>query len=196
MLLALDTSGAMVTAAVHSGGAAAGVAGAGVLAERSVEQAGQHAERLAPLIAEVLAVADAVIEEVEAIAVGIGPGPFTGLRVGLVTARVLGLARQVPVYGVCSLDALAQQVIDAGLAPQDAGEPDDGESDDRESDDAQFLVATDARRREVYWASYRDLDGHPERIGEPAVSVPAEVPVRGRPVFGRGALLYPEHLGP
>jgi len=186
VLLALDTSGAMVTVAVHSGGAAVGGAGAGMLAGRTVEQAGQHAERLAPLIAEVLAEAGAVIEEVEAIAVGIGPGPFTGLRVGLVTARVLGLARQVPVYGVCSLDALAQQVIDAGLAPRDEGEPDQGE----------FLVATDARRREVYWAAYRDLDGRPERMGEPAVAVPAEVPVRGRPVFGRGALLYPEHLGP
>ncbi len=182
MLLALDTSGATVTVALHAGDPDPGAEGGpdGLLAERTVEQASQHAERLAPLIAEVLAAADAVIEEVEAVAVGVGPGPFTGLRVGLVTARVLGLAREVPVYGVCSLDALAQQVVDAGCLPG--------------TDDA-FLVAADARRREVYWAAYRVVDGSAERRADPAVAAPSDVPVQGRPVFGRGTLLYPEQLG-
>lgn len=181
MLLALDTSGATVTVALHAGDPETGAEGGpgGLLAERTVEQASQHAERLAPLIAEVLTAADAVIEEVEAVAVGVGPGPFTGLRVGLVTARVLGLAREVPVYGVCSLDALAQQVVDTGCLV---------------GDDA-FLVASDARRREVYWAGYRVVDGCAERTSDPAVAAPADVPVQGRPVFGRGALLYPEQLG-
>ena len=95
-----------------------------------------------------------------AIAVGVGPGPFTGLRVGLVTARTLALALDIPVYGVCTLDVLAAEAVDAGL------------------DD--FLVATDARRKEVYLASY---DGG-RRDGDRPVVQPGRRghrPARGRP---------------
>jgi tRNA threonylcarbamoyladenosine biosynthesis protein TsaB len=88
---------------------------------------------------------------------------------------VLGAALGVPVYGVCSLDGLAE-AAPPGLPA--------------------FLVATDARRREVHWARYhRDGAGHPVRAEGPFVAAPAAVPAGGLPVIGRGALLYPEHLG-
>ena len=109
-------------------------------------------------------------QDVTAIAVGVGPGPFTGLRVGLVTARTLALALEVPVYGVCTLDVLAAQAVDEGAV------------------DGPFLVATDARRKEVYWASY---DGQGVRLDGPHVAKPADV-ATDRPVVGAGALLYPE----
>src|SRR3954454_9613683 len=94
----------------------------------------KHGEMLAPGIANILAQVGAVSRDVTAIAVGVGPGPFTGLRVGLVTARTMALALGIPVYGVCSRDALAPE-------PRDAGHDD-------------FLIAPAARRKEVYLASY------------------------------------------
>ena len=110
------------------------------------------------------------------IAVGIGPGPFTGLRVGVVTALVLGSALQVPVHGVCSLDALAE-----ALAGRHDGD---------------LLVATDARRTEVYWARYAAAEGHATRVTDPAVTKPADLPPDARtlPCAGRGPLLYPDIL--
>ena len=95
-----------------------------------------------------------VRQDLTAIAVGVGPGPFTGLRVGIVTARTLGFVLDIPVYGVCSLDAIALEVVETAA-------PDSG-----------FLVATDARRKEVYLASY-DADGR--RLEGPVVTKPAEV---------------------
>ena len=102
-----------------------------------------------------------------AIAVGVGPGPFTGLRVGLVTARTLSLALGIPVHGVCSLDILAAEALDAGL------------------DD--FLVATDARRKEVYLASYASG----RRVSGPEVVKPLDAATESV-VVGRGAMLYPD----
>jgi tRNA threonylcarbamoyl adenosine modification protein YeaZ len=102
------------------------------------------------------------------VAVGVGPGPFTGLRVGLVTARTLALALDIPVYGVCTLDVLAAQAVDEGL-------------------DVPFLVATDARRKEVYWAAYDDRG---QRVEGPHVDRPADVATE-MPVVGAGPLLYP-----
>ena len=81
-----------------------------------------------------LADAGAAAGDLTGIAVGVGPGPFTGLRVGLVTARTLAMVRAIPVHGVCSLDILAAEAMDAGIAD--------------------FVVATDARRKEVYLAAY------------------------------------------
>lgn len=159
MLLAFDTATSHVTVALHDGDR--------VVAEYSAGESMRHGEMLAPGIADVLARAGAISQDVTAVAVGVGPGPFTGLRVGLVTARTMALALDIPVYGVCSLDVLAAEAIDAGL------------------DD--FLVATDARRKEVYLASY--VDG--ARVSGPEVVRPADA-ATDRLVVGRGALLYPE----
>lgn len=175
MLLALDTSAA-VTVAVHDGEQ--------VLAEASTHDPRRHAELLVPMVDEVLTRAGVSARDLTALAAGRGPGPFTGLRVGLVTARTLALAIGLPVHGVTSLDALALQALDAGIAS--AGE--------------EFVVTTDARRREVYWACYRAVDRlgqlWPEAVTGPEVARPRDVPVGGRPCAGRGAALYPDALPP
>ena len=116
-----------------------------------------------------MADAGIVRQDLTAIAVGVGPGPFTGLRVGVVTARTLGFVLDIPVYGVCSLDAIALEVVGTGAATDS------------------FLVATDARRKEVYLASY-DADGR--RLEGPVVTRPAEV-ATDAPVAGAGPRALP-----
>ncbi|GAA5146354.1 tRNA (adenosine(37)-N6)-threonylcarbamoyltransferase complex dimerization subunit type 1 TsaB [Nocardioides marinquilinus] len=167
MLLAFDTASATVSVAVVQ---VDGGEGVGVRAEVTSEQEMRHGEQLAPLVARALEEGGVDRTEVTAVAVGVGPGPFTGLRVGLVTARTLGFVLDVPVYGVCSLDVLAVQAVDTGAV------------------DSPFVVATDARRKEVFLAGY-DEDG--VRTTGPAVSKPAEV-ATDAPVVGEGAVLYPE----
>ena len=162
VLLAFDTATPAVTVALHDGER--------VLAEVTTVDARRHGELLAPGIAGVLAEAGIVRQDLTAIAVGVGPGPFTGLRIGLVTARTLSMVLEIPVYGVCTLDVFAAEAVDSGAV------------------DGEFLVATDARRKEVYWASY---DEHGVRLDGPNVSKPADV-ATDRHVVGRGALLYPE----
>ncbi len=180
LVLALDTSGAAVTAALHDGRA--------VVAGRSTPDARRHAELLAPSIAAVLDEAGASRGDITAVAVGVGPGPFTGLRAGVVTARVLGLALGVEVVGVCSLDALALQVArDLRAGAGSLGSL---------GSTGPFAVATDARRHELYWALYEhpsDPDGVPRRLSGPAVTAPTELP-HAVPVAGRGATLYPEEF--
>jgi tRNA threonylcarbamoyl adenosine modification protein YeaZ len=122
-----------------------------VLAERVTVDARAHAEQLTPNVLGALADAGLTVSDLDAVVVGCGPGPFTGLRVGMATAAAYGHALDIPVHGVCSLDAIG---IDT-------------------SGDA--LVVTDARRREVYWARYRDG----VRIDGPAVNAPADVPGAG-----------------
>lgn len=164
MLLAFDTATPHVSAALHDGESGE------VVAERRAERPLRHAEQLAPLIELVMHDAGIVRQDLTAIAVGVGPGPFTGLRVGLVTARTLAHVLAVPVYGVCSLDVLAVQAVDTGAV----AEP--------------FAVATDARRKEVYLARY-DAEG--ARLDGPIVDRPAALATAG-PVVGQGALLYPD----
>lgn len=164
MLLAFDTASPQVTVALTEG--------EDLVAEQRSVLSMKHGEQLAPLIEAVLVEAGAVRQDITAIAVGVGPGPFTGLRVGLVTARTLGFVLAVPVYGACSLDVLAVETADLGLV---AGP---------------FVVATDARRKEVYWASY---DESGARLDGPAVDRPADV-ATDLPVVGEGAHLYPDHF--
>jgi tRNA threonylcarbamoyladenosine biosynthesis protein TsaB len=159
VLLAFDTATPQVTVALHDGDR--------VVAEYSATESMRHGEMLAPGIAEVLDRAGAISQDITAVAVGVGPGPFTGLRVGLVTARTMAFALEIPVYGVCSLDILAAEAVDAGLSD--------------------FVVATDARRKEVYVATYADG----QRVSGPEVVKPADV-ATDAPVVGRGAQLYPE----
>ncbi|WP_460433624.1 tRNA (adenosine(37)-N6)-threonylcarbamoyltransferase complex dimerization subunit type 1 TsaB [Angustibacter speluncae] len=168
-MLALDTSAA-VAVALHDG--------TDVVGSALAHDPRRHAELLVPMVDTVLREAGATRRDVTAVAVGRGPGPFTGLRVGLVTARTLALALGVPVHGVCSLDALAQQAVDDAVV---AG-------------GATFVVATDARRREVYWGRYQSEDGVAVPVGEPQVALPADVPLDGDPVVGRGAAVHPDVL--
>jgi len=158
LLLAFDTSTPAITVALHDG--------TRVVAERTVIDARRHGELLAPGIAHVLATAGASASDLTALAVGVGPGPFTGLRVGLMTARALSDALSIRLDGVCTLDIVAAAVV--------SSEP--------------FVVATDARRREVYWATY---DAGGGRIDGPRVEKPADIDWSG-PAFGAGALMYRE----
>jgi tRNA threonylcarbamoyladenosine biosynthesis protein TsaB len=162
VLLALDTATPAVTVALHDGER--------VVASCTKVGGMRHGELLAPAITAVLDEAWVPRGDLTAIAVGVGPGPFTGLRVGLVTAHTLAMALGIPVYGVCTLDVLAVEAVDTAAV------------------DGPFLVATDARRKEVYWASY-DADG--VRLDGPQVSRPADV-ATDLPVVGAGALLYPD----
>lgn len=116
--------------------------------------------------------AKATKEKIDQVIVGMGPGPFTGLRTGIVFAKAFAFARGLPIHGICSLDAIAHGI-----------------------DLPEFVVATDARRKELYWAKY--VDG--KRVGEPQVTAPAEIP--NLPIFGEGAVKYSlttdtEHLYP
>jgi tRNA threonylcarbamoyl adenosine modification protein YeaZ len=139
LVLAIDTATPVVTAGV--------VADGELLAERVTVDPRAHAERITPNVLGALADAGRRMADLGAVVVGCGPGPFTGLRVGMATAAAYGHALGIPVYGVCSLDAIGGQTS--------------GET----------LVVTDARRREVYWARYREGI----RTGGPAVDAPASV---------------------
>jgi tRNA threonylcarbamoyladenosine biosynthesis protein TsaB len=170
LLLAIDTSTSAITVAAHDGSS--------VLAESSTIDARRHGEHLSPGIVRVLQEAGRSAADVTAVVSGLGPGPFTGLRVGLVTARTFAFARGIPALGVCSLDALAHQAWRERAVT------------------GAFVVATDARRKEVYWARYGVTDQGVVRTTEPAVAHPADVAAQfdGAPVVGRGGLLYPDVL--
>jgi|KBSMisStandDraft_5_1062788.scaffolds.fasta_scaffold367146_2 tRNA threonylcarbamoyl adenosine modification protein YeaZ len=157
VILAMDTATPAVTAGVLR------LEGVEVLAERVTVDARGHAEQLTPNVLAALADAGLTVNDLDAVVVGCGPGPFTGLRVGMATAAAYGHALGVPVYGVCSLDAIG---IESGATT------------------SEILVVTDARRREVYWARYRDG----VRVDGPAVNAPADVPADAHAVAGS-----PEH---
>jgi tRNA threonylcarbamoyl adenosine modification protein YeaZ len=158
MLLALDTATDAVTVALHDGTA--------VVAECTVEDRLRHGELLAPTIDRVLREAGIRPDALTGIAVGVGPGPYTGLRIGIVTASTMAAALGIDVVGVCSLDVVAAAVTRSGP----------------------FLVATDARRKEVFWARYSTPL---QRSGPPAVDFPATLATEG-PVAGNGPALYPD----
>jgi tRNA threonylcarbamoyl adenosine modification protein YeaZ len=164
LVLALDTATPTLVAGLGRWSQDGGVE---VLAERAVPSGNKHAELLTPAIRGVLDDARVTMAALDAVVTGLGPGPFTGLRVGIVTALTLADARGLPVVGVCSLDA-----VGSGAR----------------------TVVTDARRKEVYWAAYdaegRRTDGpgvvRPEELGAPG-------PFVGDPAFGErlGAAVTP-----
>jgi tRNA threonylcarbamoyl adenosine modification protein YeaZ len=178
-VLTIDTATAAVTAGVvllEPGSAL-------VLAEQVTVDARKHGEALAPGIEAALAEAGIGAPDVGAVVAGVGPGPFTGLRVGLVTAAAYADALGLPTYAVCTLDALAHGALES-LAYESTGD---------------LLVAADARRREVYWALYTP-DG--DRVHGPAVDSPADVQAwlaaRSNPpvaATGAGAEVYNEVFG-
>jgi len=154
-VLALDTSTPAVTAGIVRS------ADLVVLAQRVSVDPRAHAELLTPNVLAALGDAGLAMADLDAVVVGCGPGPFTGLRAGMATAAAYGHALDIPVHGVCSLDAIGGQTT------------------------GEVLVVTDARRREVYWARYRDGI----RTGGPGVNAAADVdPGPARAVAGS-----PEH---
>lgn len=157
VVLALDTATPAVTAGIVR------LDDLSVLAERVTIDARAHAERLTPNVVAALSDSCLTMSDLNAVVVGCGPGPFTGLRAGMATAAAYGHALGIPVHGVCSLDAIGVRTT------------------------GDTLVVTDARRREVYWARYRDG----VRTHGPAVNAPADVdPGTARAVAGS-----PEHAG-
>lgn len=168
MLLAIDTSTSAVSAALHDG--------ENVVARASTIDARRHTEILAPQIDAILRDSGVTPAQLTRVIVGVGPGPFTGLRVGIVTGLTFGAALDIPVDGICSLDALAYRAAQEGM-------------------NGPILVATDARRKEVYWAEY-DLGDGPLPVGDPAVEKPAVVAetVGDLRTIGRGAQLYADLL--
>lgn len=171
MLLALDTSADIAVAVVDRDGSA--------LAGRRVAEQRHHAELLAPLVAEVLAAAGVDRRELTGVVAGTGPAPFTGLRAGLVTARTLAFALEVPLHGVPSLDAVAVAAYATVARPRD-----------------EVLVVTDARRREVYVARYSSDGGDVTTLAGPDVVRPAHVEPAGAVVVGAGAELHADLLAP
>jgi tRNA threonylcarbamoyl adenosine modification protein YeaZ len=137
-----------------------------ILASRAVHDRRAHAELLLPLVSEVMDQAGAQFAELTAVVVGVGPGPFTGLRVGVVAALTLAEVLDAEVKGVCSLDVIALDWAERGDAPAD------------------FVVVADARRKEVYWARY---DAAGARLDGPFVTKPDQVPEL--PLAGPGAAL-------
>ena len=134
-VLAIDTSTSRTSVAI--------IEDSKVLYNGFRDGATAHGPSLPALVQEALAVSD-----VDEVVVGMGPGPFTGLRVGIAFVQSFALAREIPVRGVCSLDAIAAQI--------------------QEND---FIITVDARRKEVYWARYTNG----VRVAEPAVNFPADV---------------------
>ena len=196
LVLALDTSTAAVVAGVLSvdGG------GVRVLAERAPVAARGHGELLSPSVAACLAEAGVAAAEVDAVVAGVGPGPFTGLRVGLVTAAAFADAIGASTYAVCSLDAVAADVpvpplcsapsggalhdaeqskgaADEVVPPLCSAPPGGALHDAEQSKGAQeLLVLADARRHEVYWARY---DAQRRRLDGPHVGAASELPADG-----------------
>lgn len=167
LVLALDTATPTVVVGVVDidPPAESGWYGLGARATRSVPSGNRHAETLGPLIPAVLHESGVRMVELAAVVVGLGPGPFTGLRVGVMTAAALGDARGVPVYGVCTHDGMATlHKALAGSVPGGTTVPPAG-----------FAVVTDARRKECYWADY---DATGTRISGPHVERPADIVVR------------------
>jgi tRNA threonylcarbamoyl adenosine modification protein YeaZ len=167
LVVGFDTATPAVSVALHDGER--------VVSEAFAVGARRHGELLMPMIAKVMADAGASRGDLTAVAVGVGPGPYTGLRVGVMTARVLGSVLGIPVHGVCSLDVIAAATaLSAG--PGD-----------------EFLVATDARRKEVYWARYDAAGG---RLEGPGVGSAGSIAGAAElAVAGHGGQLYPQAFG-
>jgi len=136
-------------------------------ATRDLSDTRSHVEQLMPQLQALLDEQGLALADVARIGVGVGPGPFTGLRVGIATAQTLGIALGVPVRGVCSLDVVAREYAGAG--------------------ETEFVAVIDARRKELYWARYAATG---ERLGDPQVSAPGDVPAL--PAVGPGVAGYPD----
>jgi tRNA threonylcarbamoyl adenosine modification protein YeaZ len=179
LVLALDTATPAVTAGVVE---LTPDSPPRLLAQRVTVNSKAHGELLTPHLQAALAEAGHRLSDLDAIVCGSGPGPFTGLRVGLVTAAALGQALNRPVYPVPTPDAIA---LDAVALATATGKP--------------LLVATDARRKEVYWAAYdavgRRTDGpHVDRPADLVAKLPSLLPAVVE-AAGEGAEMYADVIG-
>lgn len=190
LVLALDSSATASVALARVHGSEAG-ASFEILACYESEDTRSHAEVMGPYAQAALQDAGVRGEDLDAILTGTGPGPFTGLRAGIVTARALGFAWSVPVYGMMSLTALAERAV-SGVA---AGE-ENVERAFASAEGAELLVLSDARRREVYSARYRVNAAGYSLVDGPNVCPASEIlPGEGPSyAYGYGAGLYTEVL--
>ncbi len=197
LVLALDSSATASVALARVHGSEAG-ASFEILARYESEDTRSHAEVMGPYAQAALQDAGVRGEDLDAILTGTGPGPFTGLRAGIVTARALGFAWSVPVYGMMSLTALAERAVSGAAAGDTAGE----ENVERAfasadlAEGAELLVLSDARRREVYSARYRVEAAGYTLVDGPNVCPASEILPGGSPsyAYGYGAGLYSETL--
>ena len=166
------------TATARVGCALGGVEG--VLAEFHSARDRRHAETLAPAIEFICRTAHIEMSEISVVAVDVGPGLFTGLRVGVATAKAMAQALRVPMVGLSSLDLLAYSV---------------------RYTDRLIVPVIDARRAEVYYATYRHVPGGVQRVSDYRVASPAEVAGELQAtrqnclIIGDGALRYADVLG-
>jgi tRNA threonylcarbamoyl adenosine modification protein YeaZ/ribosomal-protein-alanine acetyltransferase len=151
-ILAIDTSTSQTSVALVKDGK--------VLFNKTHNNALAHGEVLPKLVAQALEVS----RDIDLVAVGMGPGPFTGLRVGIAFAQSFALAADIKWVGVCSLDAMAATIKENN-----------------------FIVSTDARRKERYWAEYKDG----LRITQPAVASASSLEKFGVKIFNEGDY-YPD----
>lgn len=191
-ILALDTSSVVSVACVTVGSGDVEYAGVEVAAEHETDSTTRHAEDLIPVCERLLA--EAGWERPDAVLVGEGPGPFTGLRVGIAAGQSLAFAWGVEAYGLCSLDGLAAQLLaESGIASDPdatADAADAAAGDEPGAAEPVLTAALDARRRELYWASYARNGA---RIDGPHVTKPGELPVE-YPVGGAGVSVRAEEL--
>lgn len=207
LVLALDSSATASVALARVHGSEAG-ASFEILARYESEDTRSHAEVMGPYAQAALQDAGVRGEDLDAILTGTGPGPFTGLRAGIVTARTLGFAWSVPVYGMMSLTALAERAVSGaatGEAGAVAGDTAGEENAERAFasaegaelvEGAELLVLSDARRREVYSARYRVNAAGYSLVDGPNVCPASEILPGGAPsyAYGYGAGLYAEAL--
>jgi tRNA threonylcarbamoyl adenosine modification protein YeaZ len=151
MLLAIDTSSGTSVAVVDRD--------AGVLSEVVEADTMRHAEVIGVLIREALDLAGVPVSALSGVVAGMGPGPFTGLRVGIAAAKAFAIGAGKPLVPVVSHDAIAVEHYEHGRS-------------------GPLLVVTDARRRERYWTAYSGADalGLPIRLDGPGLARPDELP--------------------
>lgn len=150
MLLSIDTSAGTSVAIVDRD--------QGIIAEHTEPDTRRHAEVIGELILRCLADAGVAVTELSGVAIGMGPGPFTGLRVGIAAGEAFAFGAGKSAARVVSHDSIAFQHYATG-------------------ESGPILVVTDARRREVYWSTYRGADefGLPERVDAPGLARPDEL---------------------
>ena len=170
-LLAIETATAVTAVAVHDGTS---------ITEVLVDDQRRHTEVLADAIAGVLAERGWAAEDLGAVVIDVGPGLFTGLRVGMATAKGLAVATGVGLHAVTSLDALAQSAADAGV-------------------EGVVACVVDARRREVFWSAHRVAGGIATALGDVALCTPGELAealdaLGELTVLGDGALRHRDAL--